>query len=369
MSQTTSPHIDPRRSTSELRAENSDESLSILRASAVVLRHWKTIVLIPLLFALVAIAAALLRKPTYTSTVAFVPQGGQSAQSQLSGLASQFGVTLSGGENAGQSPRFYELLIKTADVLGAAVDSTYTFQREGKDRRGTLIDVFDVEGRTEALRRARAIRKLKDALSTTTDKETGIVRLSVQTPWATVSQQVAKQLIALVNAFNLEQRRLQAAAEREFVEARLADSRAQLRSAEDELEQFLERNRQYTGDPRLVATHERLERTISLRQQVYMSLSQMYEQASLASLRDTPLIAVVEQPRRAVEADPRGLIAKTILAFVLGVIVAVCVAFSAHLASRARVESPEDAREVGALYRQLIHDIRGFVPWGKSSRA
>jgi uncharacterized protein involved in exopolysaccharide biosynthesis len=280
----------------------------------------------------------------------------------LSGIASQFGVSLSSGDDAGQSPRFYESLLKTNDIIGALVDSTYQYQDGMRAVRGTLVDLLDTKGATSAVRRAHAIKRLKELLSTTTDKETGIVRVTVQTPWAPVSQQIASRLIGLVNNFNLLQRQRQAAAERDFVEGRLTDARAQLRVAEDELQYFLQRNRQYVGDPQLMAAHDRLERSVSLRQQVYASLAQMYEQASLTVMRNTPLIAVVEQPRVAVEPDSRGAIPKTILAYVLGLILAIALAFARSLGTRARNERSKEYSELVALYRGMLRDLRRLWP-------
>lgn len=62
-----------------------------------------------------------------------------------------------------------------------------------------------------------------------------------------------------VNDFNQRTRRDQPAAERKFIEARLQVATADLRAAEDRMQQFLQGNR-VTGSPDLQFTRDRLQR-------------------------------------------------------------------------------------------------------------
>jgi uncharacterized protein involved in exopolysaccharide biosynthesis len=54
------------------------------------------------------------------------------------------------------------------------------------------------------------------------------------------------------------------------------------------MQAFLQANRQWANSPDLTFQHDRLERDIALRQQVYTTLVQSFEQARISEVRDTP---------------------------------------------------------------------------------
>src|SRR5438067_2285669 len=86
-----------------------------------------------------------------------------------------------------------------------------------------------------------------------------VALLSVTTQWPSVSLALAEKLIRGVGTFNVERRRSQAAAERQFVDAQAAESERALRDAENALQSFLQRNREYGGSPQLPFERDRLQ--------------------------------------------------------------------------------------------------------------
>src|SRR5207245_3853543 len=121
---------------------------------------------------------------------------------------------------------------------------------------------------------------------------------------AWVSLGIADRLLAGLNQFNLSARQSQAAAERRFVEGRLEEARASLRAAEDALQRFLQANRQIANSPQLTFQRDRLDRDVTLQQQLVTGLVQQYEDARIREVRDTPVITVIERPAIAVRPDP-----------------------------------------------------------------
>jgi uncharacterized protein involved in exopolysaccharide biosynthesis len=108
-----------------------------------------------------------------------------------------------------------------------------------------------------------------------------------------------------VDSFNLKSRQSQASQERRFTEQRLTQAQADKRQAEDELQAFLQRNRDFRSSPQLSFAYDRLADNVSLRQQLYTTLAQSYEQARIEEVRDTPVITIVEPPMLPARPDPR----------------------------------------------------------------
>ena len=300
-----------------------DDEISAWEVLAVLLRRRGVIVGSTVLVGILALAFALLREPSYTTAASFRPQGPAATQGQLLALASQFGVNVAGlGDEAG--PAFYAELLSSRGILLPVASAPYTVE----GREVLLVDLLEIEDDTEELRLQSAIKWLREsALEVQTGRETGVVTVSVTTRWPELSFAIADRLVDEISRFNLETRQSQAAAERAFIEARVAGARKELETAEDELQAFLQSNRQFESSPELRFEHERLQRAVSLRQQVYTTLVQAYEQARIAEVRDTPVITVLQPAFMPPGPDERRLKLFLALGLVLGGMAGVVLAF------------------------------------------
>jgi uncharacterized protein involved in exopolysaccharide biosynthesis len=281
------------------------------------LRHRRLILGTGLAAFLLVGVVTFVRQRTYTSTARFMPQAAEGALSRLSGLAASFGVSVPAAD-PGSSPAFYAELLKSRDVLRRTVETRYAFSVKGDSLHGTLVELFDVRGDSPAARRDAAAKQLLESIGVTVGRETGTIDLEVTTAWAELSQQVADRMIQLVSDFNLHRRQTKAGAERRFVEARVTEAQDSLRTAEAGLEGFLQRNREYRNSPQLMFTHDRLEREVAMRQQVYTSLAQSYEGARIDEVRNTPVITLMEPPDVPAKPDPRLALVKGLLAGIVG---------------------------------------------------
>src|SRR5207253_9545275 len=98
---------------------------------------------------------------------------------------------------------------------------------------------------------------------------------------AYLSKGIVERALELVNRFNQEKRQSQSGEERRFIGGRLQESKGELRDAEDAVARFMEKNRDFRNAPALTFQYERLQREVALRQTLYASLSQNYEQARI----------------------------------------------------------------------------------------
>lgn len=347
------------RENDDARGRSPDE-ISALRAVNVLLRHRRTVAAIPLAAALLAVLVALVLPRSYRSIASLTPQADETQLSELAGLASQFGIPIPATSTA-ESPQFYAELLRTRTLLSETAVTRYNFLPEGAESpiEGDLLEILGIGGDTREAAIEEAVEELADDLvGVSTDPETGVVEFSVTTRWADLSHQIAARMLELVNRFNVETRNSQAAAEREFTEGQLAEAESALRVAEDSLEAFLQRNRRYDNSPELRFQLERLQRRVDLRQQVFTSLAQSYEQARIDAVRNVPVITVVERPSRPALPEPRGLVWKALLGLFLGGVVAVSWAFGREILAASRETDPDDYAEFARLRRETGEDLR-----------
>ncbi len=208
------------------------------------------------------------------------------------------------------------------------------------------------------------MRALAEIVKSREVRALGAVEVAVSTRWPSVSLSLTERLVHGVNQFNVETRKSQAAAERQFVEAQADEAERALREAEDRLQGFLQRNRE-TSSPQLAFEHDRLQRQVALRQQVYTTLVQSREEARIREVRDTPVITVLETPRLPVMPEPRRSVLRSVLGGLTGGLLGVLIAFLAQGIIAAQRQERGEAREFFHLVREatprfLVRWIAGY---------
>jgi uncharacterized protein involved in exopolysaccharide biosynthesis len=326
--------------------------ISIVELGSGLLRHRHLIVRLAILGALVALGLNALKPRSYSSSAALMPQSSRPG-SALNGIATQFGISLPAND-PGQSPAFYLELINSTQLLSSLAASPFP----DPDNRGAsrpLVEILKVKGETPELRTTEAVLLLRRLVSPSVRPKTGVVDLVVRMPDPKLAAAVCTRVLELLNRFNLETRQSQAAAEARFVQARLADAKAELRVAEDRLQYFLQRNRDFRNSAELTFQQERLQRDVMLNQQIVGTLSQNYEQARIDQVRDTPAITVVERPVPPARADRRHNLRYGTIGFVLGLVLGVIWAWGSDF--------------FGALLRRREPEIEEFQTLVDDSRS
>lgn len=331
-------------------AQGTDE-ISLLALGNILLRKRRVIAVLVLVGVLLGLAAALLSRPKYRSSATFIPQESEGTASALAMAASQFGIRVPTSGSSGWSPAVYvELLHSRALLEPIALDTVIL--TEQANRRVAMIDLLDVDERTPSETLDAAIRVLERQISAAEVKSLGAVKVTVTTKWPSVSRAIADSLVTGVNRFNLETRKTQAAAERQFVEVQVADAEDALRQAEDRLQAHLQRNRSIGASPELTFERDRLQRAVMLRQELHTSWLKSREDARIREVRDTPVITVIETPRTPVVPQSRKVALKAGLGFVGGALIGIFAAFLGFLLARTRKASTEESKEFFQLMDQ-----------------
>lgn len=328
-------------------------AITFLSVVEMMLRRPRLIVGLPLLAALTIGTIGLLSHRAYTASTQFVPQSSDLSASKMAGLAAQFGVAVP-GIGGGQSPDMYAALIVSRSSLAALVDSTYRFQADGKTYSGTLVSLYNTTGNTPADAREKAIKKLERDVSVDIGLKSGVISVKVRARWPALAQQLCERILAYVNAQNLATRQARARAEQQFYEERLRESEAEVRVGENALESFLAQNRNGMNAPRLSREEERLRRVISMRQQVFTSLMQAREQASMDAAHNTPVISLVDPPNLPYRPDSRLLAIKVVLGGLGALLLACVIGLALDAVARTRRDDPITFARLSALRQEAF---------------
>lgn len=337
----------------DLQSAKDDDGKAFLGFAAVVLRWRRLIVALGVLGGVIGLATGLLSTRLYRSRALFVPQSSDAGLSGLALAASQLGVrvpTAGGGPTWGTG--LYVEVLRSRALLEPITRDSFTVAEMG-GRRIPFMDLFEIRGASPEARLDHGVRALQSAIKATDERTIGAVRLSVSTPWPSVSLVLAERVLRAVDEFNSQRRQSQAAAERAFVERQTAEAEAHLREVENRLRLFREQNRTING-PRTELEHQRLQREVNLRQSLYTSLLQNREEARIREVRDTPVITVLEEPRLPVEGESRGTVLRALLGGFAGGMIALLIALIANGLQKARHTRSPESREFFRLWDESI---------------
>jgi uncharacterized protein involved in exopolysaccharide biosynthesis len=258
----------------------------------------------------VAALAVILLPPVYQAHASFVTAGSSSSKmagalsgsgTGLQGLASQLGV--SAGGDPSESPNFYVKLIQSEELRRRLLNSTFLDPR-GKSPRDSarLLDILRLKTNDPQRKMEIGVKQMGDAIRSDFDLRTNLVTLSVDSRWPELAAAIGNRTIALVDAFNHEQRVSRARSKRLFVQSRLDSAKVELRDAEERQRFFYDQNRSWRTSPQLVFEEGRLRRNVDVATDLFLTLQRQFEAARLDEFNDAAEITVVDPavaPRKA----------------------------------------------------------------------
>lgn len=322
----------------------SDDEFSLLELGTTILRWRRSIIVLTVLGAIIGLAFAMLTPRKFRSDATFLPQDADQ-RSELALAATQFGLRLpQSNGTAAWGPPVYVALLRSRTLLEPIVLDSVTVEEEG-GRRVAVPDLLNIKASSPRRRTDLTIRELGKLVSATESRTLGTVKVTVTTRWPSVSLVIAEQLVRGVNQFNVRTRKSHAAAAREFAETQSKEAERALREAEDRMQLFLQRNRVIARSPELTFAHDRLQREIELRQQVYTSLIEQREEARIREVRNLPVITVLEAPRLPIVPENRKTVPKFLLGGLGGLAVSTLLAFFAQGMAAARRARTKEALE------------------------
>ncbi len=338
---------------------NTDE-VSLLGMLTVILRYRHLVIIMPVLFFILVIGYTTLKERKYSASASFIPETSETRISLASSFAGQLGIGVPDG-TPGQSSAFYADLVKSREILKEVVETSYSITTDAGRLDGNLIEILYVRGDTYEEQREEATKKLEESISVITERETGVVTISVTTKWASLSERITQRILDLLNIFNLERRQSRAGAERDFIEERMVEIKSELLESENQLQEFLQQNRQFAESPELNFIHDRLQHEVSMRQEVVISLTQAYEQARIDEVRDTPVITLVERPDVPVYPDSKHILINGLLAIIAGIMLGVFLAFGNDFIRKGKERDINEFEQFVILKKRALEDLRR--PW------
>ncbi|MGH7602777.1 MAG: GNVR domain-containing protein [Gemmatimonadaceae bacterium] len=335
-----------------------------------IIDRWRLVLWVIAATIVAAFITVLILPPIWTAHASFVTAGSTNSKmaaalsggaSGLQGIASQLGVSPAGDPS--ESPNFYVRLIESEELRRRLLNSRFQDPR-GKSPRDSarLLEILRPKSSDPERRVELGIKTLGKSITTDFDLKTNLVMIAVSARWSELAAAIANRTIALVDAFNHEQRVSLAHSKRLFVQSRLDSAKIELQNAEEHQRVFYDQNRQWRTSPQLVFEEGRLRRNVDVSTDLFLTLQRQFESARLDEFNDAAEITIVDPahaPRKATWPRYWILLAS---ALAIGSILGILVAGSAVILADWRGRNPATASA-------LSHSIEALpFPLGQRRR-
>ncbi len=296
----------------EVKNTAQKQEIDLLEVFIKTWQHRWFIIIFTIIFILLGVAYALLKQPLYTGTAKLYKTEGESGStSQLQGLASQFGF----GGAFGSSEMFNIIdLVESRSIKKKVL--LHQWETEKFDHPVNLIEYFEIDAETERKKIHQGLEHLNDYISANTDEETMLTTINVLMPEPELSARVTNYIVFLIEDYIIHEQKMQTRENLKYIQNRLDSVKLELKQAEEALKGFRERNRNIAQSPDLQTRQMRLQRQLTIKQEVYLLLQKELEMTKIELVKETPVINIVDHAEPpALRTEPKRTLIVIISAF------------------------------------------------------
>lgn len=305
--------------TSRVETSPVEEStLSLVEVASPVWTNRRRILLFSLIVAGITLGVNFLLPVYYKSTVRILPETGKnrlSAFNQFADVAQLAGVSGPGNDIS----RLYPVIISSETVLRTVLETPFQSIRHSSPVR--LVEYFEFDDDTHEENMERGVGKLRDLLTAGYESRTGVVTVSLELPEAQLAANVLNHLVGELDSFMRLKRVSSASEQRKWIEMRLEQVSGELRTSEESLREFREKNRRVIDSPQLLLEQERRVRDVQVKSTVYVELVKQSELAKIEEIKNIAIVNVMDPGTPAVRKERPKRLLNTLLAFALSLVI------------------------------------------------
>ncbi len=304
-----------------------EEEIDIIDIIKKLWRNRKLIMIVTAFFMIIGIAYALLATPYYQSSLTMYAANGESNKGgSLSSMAAMMGI---GGGSTSSSYNISDV-VKSKKIARELVLNKWNTKKYSVKKN--LIEYWQMEGENDDLIIFSAIEKCRNMISLSTDKETGLMKLSILSTDPVLSAEMANYLGEAVTRHIQQHYGESVENNLEHINTRLIQVEEDLKTKELALKNYKETNRD-GNSARSQLEVARLMREVEIKQGVYLTLNQEKELAMIEKVKTKPVINILDKadvPFR--KAKPSGLMICIVFSFLGGILGVALVLFLPYLA-------------------------------------
>ena len=337
-----------------------EDSMSLSDILLILARHIRIILITPMILCTLTIIYVLfIADPVYTSTSKIMSSSGGGI-SQAVGLAAQFGINLSTGQEEQQWA--YSEIIQSRTLARSVLNRKYDTEEFGLQK--SLIQILTYGNDHpkfgwDTLEIMAVEILLKQMIDVSENINTSIYTINLHASEPKLAAEINKSLIEELDAHQQEYNRDKTRDTRQFIEERIIDTEKELMEAEESLKNFMDRNRRIENSPLLLLGQQRLSREVTVLTGVFTTLKQQYETTKIEEVKKSDYVVVMDSPEvplmRSKPKKKKMVILAGLLGIGLGIGIAVVLEY-------VRNRDEEEKEKIGQVKSLLIKNFTQMYP-------
>lgn len=277
-------------------AENIDD-FPLLEIVQILWKKKLLIFLSVLFCSSIALFYAFTEEEVFTTSTIFITKTKNNTKSNLTNLASLAGLSISSSVDTDPSD-YLDKVIQDQYFLSNILNRKWFYKNDS-----LLLDkIWGLKKDTSKENWEYKYEKLKlnyirknGILNIIKDKKTGILTLTVNMPDPKLAYEMNVFTLNDLSNYIRNSIQSQIKEKRYFIEKRIQEVKCNLEASENALALFKERNIMSTS-PKVVLEEIRLNRNVTLNQELYIQLQKQYELALIEEKDDQALIQIIKNP-------------------------------------------------------------------------
>ena len=303
-----------------------NDQLPVTEILLIFAKKIKLIFLITFSVVILAIVHSLfIAKPVFQTSAKIMSLGGVS-NSNVVGIASQFGLDLPLGQS---EPKWsYSEVLKSRSIAEIMIKRKFDTKKFGKQSLMKILTVGNeaYEDNIEILKN-KAINNFIKMFSIDEDPIKGIYTITLESFEAKLCREILADLIDVLDQHQREYNQSKTSETRKFIEERITATRNDLNIAENKLKDFTKSNRRIENSPLLQLEQQRLDREVSVLTNVYTTLKQQFETTKIEELRESEYVVIIDPPYVPISRSKPNKKARVILSGFLGIGLSLLIVF------------------------------------------
>tara|TARA_B100000575_G_scaffold27000_1_gene18246 strand:- start:55275 stop:56738 length:1464 start_codon:yes stop_codon:yes gene_type:complete len=300
-----------------------------------------------------------IKEAKYVSKATFlIPNDSQNPSGSLSGLASQFGVSMQTAALEDlSSPSIIPDLLYSRTFITKIINKKFYSKTYNKflPLHSIIQDKNDQESDMQSLSKTldyflKNVRFEKDPT-----RPLSVLTISTHDP--ILSKNLADTVISELELLNKYYKTKNTNEKTKFIQVRIQSVKSELERNEKNLEKFNESNQQITS-PSLQLEFERINREVEVQKRVFLTLKEQLELSRIEQIQRSSIFQILDEPQLPLEPSNKNIRSSIISSSVLGILMGLLLAF---VRSYLNSNNLEERRKIRKIKGSLIKKSKDFV--------
>ena len=335
-----------------------EDRVSLTEILLVLARHTKVILITPtILCTLTIIYVMFIATPIYTSTTKIMSSS-RGSLTQAAGLAAQFGLNMS--TNQSESNWNYTEIIKSRTLARAILKRKFDTEEFGPQKFLSQILAGDDKSEygQETLE-IMAVETLLEMIDVSESIKTAVYTINIYASEAKLAAEINKVLIEELDIHQQEYNKAKVSEARQFIEERIVDTERELMAIEEDLKDFMDRNRRIENSPLLLLEQQRLSREVGVMTGVFTTLKQQLETTKIEEVKKSDFVLMLDPPEVPLTRSKPNKRLMVIMAGFFGIGLGIIFAFTNKYIKNINSEEQE---KIGKAISIVVKNITDFIP-------